>query len=198
MLPMYRQVLAACTMGALLTLGGCTQHASEQDKADAAERAAVRQQQADDAIAARKGISAAEGQLAQLPPPSKGRYLQVHTSENWGNPFVIVGRKTLTLRVLLSDADAESVSKQPKSVFTGKLRVVNGSRRELTLRLIDLPEALAALPESSWQYGRVVAVDEDPATGKRERPQVRRNVEAVMAMLNDLDVVVNEWPYGLR
>ena len=186
----------AVLLGCLLC--GCTQHASEQDKAAAAQAAAARQQQADDAVAARKGIRAAEGQLAQLPPPAKGRYLQVHSAGAWSNPFLIVGRKTITLRVELSDAALADAAKLPNSVFAGTLRVVSGSRRELDLRLIDLPEALAALPESSWGYGRVVAVDEDPSTTKRDRPQMRRNLEAVMAMLNDLDVVADEWPYGLR
>ncbi len=175
----------------VLVLAGCTEHATEQDKAAAAQAAAQKQELADEAIAARKGVHAAESQLAQLPPPAKGRYLQVHSMEGWNNPFLIVGRRTITLRVV----DTEPGDTLPNNVLPGeKLRAVAGNKRELTVRLIDLPEALAALPESSWGYGRVVAVDEDPATPRRERPQMRRNVEAVIAMLNDLDVVVNEWP----
>lgn len=174
----------------VLALSGCTEHATEADKAAAAQTAAARQQQADDAAAARKGIRAAEGQLAQLPPPAKGRYLQVRSAEAWTNPFLVVGRKTITLRVFLP----------PGATPPGGLvaQPVAGGKSEFTLRLIDLPEALAGLPESSWSYGRVVAVEEDPATPRKERPQMRRNLEAAMAMLNDLDVVVHEWPYGAR
>ncbi len=184
-----RRAALALALAALLT--GCTEHAGEADKAAAARQAAQRQQQADQAIAARKGIQAAEGQLAQLPPPSKARYLQVRSSEAWGNPFLIVGRKSITLRVALAgDSLPNGVLPQARRTSAG------GNKRELNLRIIDLPEALAALPEESWPYGRVVAVEEDPATPRKERPQMRRNVEAVMAMLNDLDVVVDEWPYA--
>ncbi len=187
---------AGSALCGLLLLGGCTEHASEADKAVAAQAAAERQQQADEQAAARKGIRAAEGQLAQLPPPAKGRYLQVRSAEAWGNPFLIVSRKAITLR-MVDPAPGDTL---PNGVLPGeKLRPFGAKKRELTLmRLIDLPEALAALPEESWAYGRVVAVEEDPATPRRERPQMRRNLEAVMAMLNDLDVVVDEWPYGSR
>ncbi len=185
-------------LGTLL-LSGCTEHASEADKAAAAQAAATRQQQADDAAAARRGIQAAEGQLAQLPPPAKARYLQVHTAEAWSNPFLIVGRRTVTLRMVLPANGTTAPTALPNGVLPQqKLHPFGARKQEMTLRLIDLPEALAALPEDSWQYGRVVAVQEDPATAKRERPQMRRNLEAVMAMLNDLDVVVNEWPSGGR
>lgn len=188
---MIRRSCAVLVLSGIVALAGCTEHATEQDKAEAAQAAAQRQQLADEAIAARKGIQAAEGQLAQLPPPAKGRYLQVHTVEGWSNPFLIVGRKTITLRIV----DPQPGDTLPNAVLPGdKLRAVGPKKRELTVRLIDLPEALAALPEESWEYGRVVAVEEDPGTPRRERPQMRRNVEAVMAMLNDLDVVVNEWP----
>ncbi len=180
---------------AFLLLVGCTEHATEADKAEAAHTAAVRQQQADEAVAARKGIQAAEARLAELPPPSKGRYLQVHAAEAWNNPFLVVGRKSIALRVVFPSG----LQKLPNNVLPQTALIPAGpNKRELSLRLIDLPEALAALGEESWPYGRVVAVEEDPATPRRERPQMRRNVEAVMAMLNDLDVVANEWPYGAR
>ena len=190
-----RARLACVLLGGTVLLAGCTQHASEADKAAAAQEAAQKQQLADEAAAARKGISAAEGQLAELPPPAKGRYLQVHSVEAWSNPFLIVGRKTITLRIV-GPSPGETL---PNGVLPQqKLRPSGPTKRELTLRLIDLPEALAALKEESWAYGRVVAVEEDPATPRKERPQMRRNLEAVIAMLNDLDVVVDEWPYGPR
>ena len=60
--------------------------------------------------------------------------------------------------------------------------------------MADVPEALAALPAGSWAYGRVVAVEEDPSTTRPDRVAMRRNVEAMMQMLNDLGIVVDEWP----
>jgi hypothetical protein len=76
------------------------------------------------------------------------------------------------------------------------LRPSGARKRELVLRLSDLPEALAALPEESWGYGRVIAVEEDPSTLHPDRPQMRRNVEVAIEMLNDLGVVVYEWSNG--
>jgi hypothetical protein len=67
-------------------------------------------------------------------------------------------------------------------------------KRELELRLSDLPEALAALPEDSWPYGRVIALEEEPMAPRPDRIQVRRNVETTIQLLNDLGVVVYEWP----
>ncbi len=194
----------AIGMLGLLLMTGCTEHATEADKAEAAQKAAARQQQADEQLAARKGIQAAEGQLAQLPPPAKGRYLQVRSSDAWGNPFLIVGRKTITLRIVpLPNSGPPDVIGAEDTLPNGvlpdiKLHPSGQRKQELTVRITDLPEALAALPEQCWEYGRVVAVEEDPATPRRERPQMRRNVEAVMGMLNDLDVVADEWPYGQR
>lgn len=186
---------AAAGLGALLALGGCNQHASEADKAaaaqSAAQAAAANQQQADEAAAARRGIHAAVATLDEVPPPSKARYLGVRTAQAWVNPFLIVSRKTITLRFL----NLQDIKVLPNKVLPDQtLRPIGPRKSALTLSLIDLPEALAALPEESWEYGRVVAVDEDSTTPRRERPQMRRNVEAVMAMLNDLDVVAYEWP----
>jgi hypothetical protein len=67
-------------------------------------------------------------------------------------------------------------------------------KRELVLRLSDLSEALTALPQEAWPYGRVIAVEEDPTAPRPDRIQVRRNVETTIQVLNDLGVVVYEWP----
>jgi len=53
---------------------------------------------------------------------------------------------------------------------------------------------LIALPAGAWRYGRVVAVAESPLASRRDGPQVRRNVEAAIKQLNDLGIVVEEWP----
>ena len=67
-------------------------------------------------------------------------------------------------------------------------------RQELELRLPDLADALSALPEEDWPYGRVIAVEEDPAETRANRRQVRQNVESTMQVLNNLGVVIYEWP----
>ena len=54
--------------------------------------------------------------------------------------------------------------------------------------------ALIALPPGAWRYGRVIAVAESPLANRKDRPKVRRNVEAAIQLLNDLGIVVEEWP----
>jgi hypothetical protein len=52
---------------------------------------------------------------------------------------------------------------------------------------------VVAIPVSAWPYGRVIAIAEGPSDPK-DRPKVRRNVEAAIQQLNDLGIVVQEWP----
>jgi hypothetical protein len=76
------------------------------------------------------------------------------------------------------------------------LQPANARKRVLDLRFSDLPEALASVPQESWPYGRVVALEEDPNEVRGDRIQIRRNVESTIEMLNNLGVVVYEWPYA--
>jgi hypothetical protein len=125
--------------------------------------------------------------IDQIPPPAKSRYLAVHTQESWSNPFLIVGRQTVHLRVILPDVN-------PSSYGTGTmLRPSDARKQDLDLRIDDLPDALSAVPAGAWPYGRVVAVEEAPVLTKADRPQVRRNVETTIQVLNDLGIVVDEW-----
>ncbi len=140
-------------------------------------------------------MDSARQQLDEIPPPSKSRYLAIHTIDSWSNPFLIVGKKNVVLRIYYPDPVANgtlSGSALPNTM----LRPSGARKRELDLRMSDLPEALAALPQESWGYGRVIAVEEDPSTLRPDRPQMRRNVEAAIQMLNDLGVVVYEWSNG--
>ena len=181
LLLMNRSLLLAITTALALTLGACSrsgqnpspevsQPTPQEKKAAAQERDSDRQQ------------------LDQIPPPAKSRYMAIHTRESWGNPFLVVGKKTVTLRMMYPEG--------PQSPVTpGSLMHPAGARkRELVLRLSELPEALAALPQGAWPYGRVIALEEDPIAPKADRIQVRRNVETTIQVLNDLGVVVYEWP----
>jgi hypothetical protein len=62
------------------------------------------------------------------------------------------------------------------------------------LRPADLGKAIAAIPPGAWRYGRVIAVAESPLAAPKDRPKVRRNVETTIQKLNDLGIVVEEWP----
>jgi hypothetical protein len=50
------------------------------------------------------------------------------------------------------------------------------------------------VPASAWKYGRVVAVAEMPGGAAKDRAKMRRNVENAIQQLNDLGIVVEEWP----
>lgn len=114
--------------------------------------------------------------------------MAIHTRQSWANPFLTVSKSTVNLSMLLPD---NGPAGSPGSEI---LRPVAARRRVLDLRLADLPEALAAMPEGAWPYGRVLAIEEDPLEQKIDRAQVRRNVEGTMQILNDLGIVVYEWP----
>ncbi len=166
-----------------LTLSACSR------QPQAPPSAATARQQAQAARAARvKELASAREELDQIPPPSKSRYLSIRTVESWNNPFLIVGKSTITLRVMNPDLTHSS------AIPSNLLKPANARRTELSLRLGSLPEALSALPEEMWPYGRVVAVEEDPVAAKLDRPSVRRNIEATVQLLNDLGVVVDDWP----
>src|SRR5580698_1424205 len=180
----------ASLAGALLltvVLNGCSR--SERHPASAIEAAAAARQQAvEKARAAAAARDRDRQELDSIPPPSKTTYMAIHTRQSWANPFLIVGKSTVNLTVMYPDI---APSNAPGSDF---LHPAAARRRVLDLRLADLPEALAALPENTWPYGRVVAVEEDPLEQKQDRAQVRRNVEATMQVLNDLGAVIDEWP----
>jgi hypothetical protein len=74
------------------------------------------------------------------------------------------------------------------------LRPRAARRQEIVLRPADLAKALVALPPGAWRYGRVIAVSESPLASPKDLPKIRRNIEAVIRQLNDLGLVVDEWP----
>jgi hypothetical protein len=129
----------------------------------------------------------ARQQMELIPPPSKSRYMAVKSLTSWENPYVTVQGGMLTLHVLLADANTSGMGEG------GLLRPVGARRQDLNIRVSDLPTALNAVPQNAWPYGRVIAVEEAHNIPVNARPEVRRNVERTMQMLNDLGVVVYEW-----
>jgi len=161
---------------ASLVLTGCQQSATpsaSQTRAIAAEQ----QQVAD----------VARQQLEQIPPPSKARYMAIKSLSAWENPYVTVQGQMVTLHVMLADANTSTLG------VGGLLRPTGARRQDLNVRVSDLATALNAIPEASWPYGRVIAVEEAHNVPPGDRPQVRRNVEAVDTTLNDLGIVVYDW-----
>jgi len=132
----------------------------------------------------------ARQEMELIPPPSKTRYMAVKSLTSWENPYLTVQGGMLTLHVLLADANTSGLGED------GLLRPVGARRQDLNIRVSDLPTALNAVPQNAWPYGRVVAVEEAHNIPVSARPQVRRNMETTMQILNDLGVVVYEWNEG--
>jgi Asp-tRNA(Asn)/Glu-tRNA(Gln) amidotransferase A subunit family amidase len=166
-----------------LSLVGC--HKEEQAVVGVAQNAAHAEQRAQDAASKGDQQRAA---LSRIPLPTKSLYVDVHEPGAWANPFLSVDADSLNLRVTMADAN-------PSPVGAGTmLRPEAARRQEVELRPGDLAEALIALPPAAWRYGRVIAIAESPLASRKDRPKVRRNVEAAIQQLNDLGVVVEEWP----
>lgn len=137
-------------------------------------------------------LQADQTQLESIPLPSKNVYMSIHTRASWPNPFIVVTKSTVSLSVLYPSSGPAHA---PGDTF---LRPVAARRQRLELRPSDLPDALTALPEDVWPYGRVIAVEDDPTAPRADSPQVRRNEEATMKTLSDLGVVAYEWPSNGR
>jgi len=125
--------------------------------------------------------------MEQIPLPAKSRYLAVHSLTIWENPYLTIQGSMVTLHVTVADANTSGLG------VGGMLRPVGARRQDLNVRTADLPAALNAIPQSAWPYGRVVAVEEAHDAPASARPELRRNMEAAIKLLGDLDVVVYEW-----
>ncbi len=176
-------------MGLLLAVALVACHKEEQAVVGVATTAVNAEKQAQ--AAALENATESDRQRAALdaiPLPTKSMYVDVHEPSAWANPFLSVDTDTLNLRITLADAN-------PSTVGQGTmLRPEAARRQEIQLRPGDLAKALIALPPSAWRYGRVIAVAESPIATKKDRPKIRRNVEAAIKQLNDLGIVVEEWP----
>jgi hypothetical protein len=175
--------ISAITMLLAISLAAC--HREEQAVEGVAKKAETARHQAQ-ATATERDQERTE--LDQIPLPTKSLYIDVHDPSAWQNPFLAVGPDSIGLRIMMADAN-------PTPAGEGNLlRPVAARRQELQLRPSDLDKAIAAIPAGAWPYGRVIAVAESPSAASKDRPKVRRNVEAAIQQLNDLGVVVEEWP----
>jgi hypothetical protein len=164
-------------------LAGCRKE--EQAVSKVAASAATAEHQAQAASAQREQQRA---QLARIGLPTKSRYVDVHEPGAWANPFISFDAQMVNLRVTLADANTSTIGEG------GLMRPSAARRRELQIRQRDLVDALIALPDGAWPYGRVVAIEESPLADKAQRPAIRRQIEVAIQQLTDLGIVVEEWP----
>jgi len=167
----------------LVSLSGCKKE--EQVVASVASNAAAAEKRAQEASAERDQQRA---QLSRIALPTKSRYVDVHEPGAWENPFLSFDEKMINLRVTLADANTSKIGQG------GILRPSAARRNEVQIRQQDIVSALMALPPSAWPYGRVIAIEESPLAERRARPAIRKQMETVIAQLNELGVVVDEWP----
>jgi hypothetical protein len=183
------QIKGFAAMAVLLAVALVACHKEEQAVVGVAKTAVNAEHQAQAAAQASATKSdQRRAELARIALPTKSLYVNVHEPGAWANPFLSVDVDSLNLRVTMADAN-------PSSLGQGTmLRPEAARRQEIQLRPGDLAEALIALPPGAWRYGRVIAVAESPIADPKARPRVRRNVEAAIQQLNDLGIVVEEWP----
>ena len=168
-------IALASSLGLAVILTGCS-----RGPAQAARTTGVASEQ-------RLALESARQQLELIPPPSKTRYMAVSNLGSWENPYLTVQGDMVTLHVLMADGNPTNMGQG------GLLRPIGARRRNLDVRLSDLPTALNAVPPSAWPYGRVIAVEEAHQVPPSARAQVRRNMESVYKTLGDLGVVISEW-----
>ena len=176
-------------MSVLLAVALAACHKEEQAVVGAAKSAVNAEHQAQAAAQARASAGDQQREaLSRIPLPTKSMYVDVHDPSAWANPFLAVGPDAINLRIVQADANTSDLGKGTM------LRPEAARRQEIEIRPKDLAEAMVALPQSAWRYGRVVAVAELPGASSKDRPRIRRNVEAAIQQLNDLGIVVEEWP----
>ena len=165
----------ACLLAICLT--AC--HKEEQEVAGAAENAVQAEHKAQAAAQASASEQDRErAELALIPLPTKSMYVNVRDAGAWANPFLSVGASSLSLRISVTGANPGTAGQ------AGGSHTKSAHYHEVQLRPADLAQALIALPPGA----------ESPLASRKDRPQVRRNLEAAIQQLNDLGIVVEEWP----
>jgi hypothetical protein len=135
-------------------------------------------------------VNAQRLQIEQIPPPTKSRFMAVHSFESWENPYLTMQAGSMQLHVTVADANSTSYG------VGGMLRPVGARRQVITIYPEKLGEAMTAIPQTAWPYGRVVAVEEAHKTPASAEPAVRRTMESAVATLSDLGIVVYDLNEG--
>ena len=171
---------AACVLPALLLLlSGCSGHSTHTSSVQVQTLAQQRVQ-----------LETQREVLDRIPPPSKNTYMAIHSFDSWQNPVLTVQPAMLELQVTLADANTTNLG------IGGMLRPIGARRQELNISADTLGDAISAVPQSSWPYGRVVAIEEANKTPHSAEPAVRRNLEITISRLNDLGIVVYDLSDG--
>jgi hypothetical protein len=157
-------------------------HKEEQAVVGAAQNAVSAEQKAQQAAQTAAAVRDSQrAQLERIPLPTKSLYINIKDANAWANPFLSVEADSILLRTSDGGVDKPADKSGPH-------------RQQAEVNPANLIATLVALPPAAWRYGRVVAVAESPQANPKDRPKVRRNVEAAIQQLNDLGIVYEEWP----
>ena len=122
-------------------------------------------------LVCRNAISGAHSLVSRVPPPDPETYRGITDAPNWKNPFLIVGPNGVEIR---SSGSAPSGPKLPVSKVVGFLE---------------------RLPESTWLYGLVVAVQENGVIISEDAAsRMKHNRLELMRRLSEADVQTELWP----
>ncbi len=145
---------------------------------------------------AQERVDDARRDLSRIPPPSKNLYMSVNSLSEWQNPSLTVQQKMISLHVLMPDANPSDLGKGTM------LRPEAARRQVLNIDPANLAEALNAIPQEAWPYGRVVAIEEAHDAPASAQPELRRTIEKAVDVLQTIGVVADEWnndkPVGVR
>ena len=99
-----------------------------------------------------------------IPAADKKKYAGVQSAKDWKNPYLVVHAMGVEL--------------------------VGGEQ----VQMDDLERTLAAIPLSSWPYGRVVAVQQTGINSPTFEKQIQENVKKVLNILKELGISAESWP----
>lgn len=164
--------LAVVAFATLLLLGGCRNGNSFDMSHHAAAWNASKTQ--------------ARQELTQIAAPSKSTYLAITHPDQWKNPLLTIDSNMIQLRIYLPDENSSTIDRG------GLTRMAAARKQVLNIRLADLPQALSALPDGAWPYGRVVAIAAEQQT-PQNRNWFPNHLQITTNTLQDMGIVVDDW-----
>ena len=130
----------------------------------------------------------AAGGVAEDFAADEEHVLDIHEPAAWANPFLAIGPETITLRIINADANTSDLGKGTM------LRPEGARRQEIQIKPSELAEAMVAVSGERVEVWARGGGGRDAGGAGKDRAKMRRNVESAIQQLNDLGIVVEEWP----
>src|SRR5882672_12673201 len=98
------------------------------------------------------------------------KYHSVQDAKDWKNPYLIVRRDGIEILGVTADGQAIPVD--------------------------SVPGVLTGLPDSAWQYGLVVAVQDIGIVSEGDPPRIEANRKRLLMLLKKLAIAADLWGCG--